>query len=473
MNEKSLTDFFSIFSLLFFSFLFFFFAFFYASSLFLSFLQGMQHFPNTKYGVPLRPFTPSCTRSNPSTGKYDDMVSPGTRTTCAAVSEEVRFGSRRGKSTSADRLCEEAGVPLSQCVDYSVSSEKDAFVWGLTDGCIYGANGCQSAENLAETDYGSAPVLNWNDVDLRQGRVWYNLPPDNYPGLDPLEGNYQLRITSLVVGVYFDKVVGDDTRQEVEDWMLGKGNHKSNAGILANTVQLGLLEQETTEYAYYMFVAACVLFLLPCITCLNQTIEECKETQGMGGGGGGGGNAGNRGGAEMGFYGGSNTNSGCCNCNHCYWDSHDCSYCYLYNHGSGSSYSSYNGAGAGGGNCNHACDGCCNCDDCPCCDSPGGGCDVCGCCTNCDRCCENCNGDLVCNGNGGCGGDCCGPLCGSCGDCLSGCGGGCENICQGGCELCGNCLNGGCECCGEGLTGCCEACGSCDCGGCGGCDCAC
>ena len=417
---------------------------------------------------PTRPFTPSCVREVQrwADQDYDGDLSRKTRASRYTCS--LNYGGKQNTGT-ADKSCADKNIPNSQCISYG----DPAWTWGIGEGCVYGANGCQavagtSAENsmygttepiTKYTSFSDGVHSNPNTATNIYGReytvnpiVSYDLPPRNYPGLQPTKGEYVLSITDFTVGIYFRTVVDDATRQEVEDWMLGNGMYASNIGDETKTIQLGLHELETDFYAWVMFTCGFAVFLIPLITTFTLCLEECEE--GNSGGGGNGLARGNNGVCCNG-----NGGSGCCYC-----DNNDCAYCYLYNHGGGSRYSSY--GGNSGGQCNHSCDGCCNCDSSSCCYCDNGG----------DSCCNSCDSC----------GDSCGNSCGGCNvsstSCCDGCGqtmDGCEGCCQGGCECMGSCLNGGCEC----LGGCCEsgcecigACGNCgDCAACacGAMDCAC
>jgi len=412
---------------------------------------------------PTRPFTPSCVREVQSWHYTNGVKSRASGYTCS-----LNYGDR-AFTVTADKSCADKNIPNSQCISYG----DPAWTWGIGEGCVYGANGCQavagtSAENsmygttepiTKYTSFSDGVHSNPNTATNIYGReytvnpiVSYDLPPRNYPGLQPTKGEYVLSITDFTVGIYFRTVVDDATRQEVEDWMLGNGMYASNIGDETKTIQLGLHELETDFYAWVMFTCGFAVFLIPLITTFTLCLEECEE--GNSGGGGNGLARGNNGVCCNG-----NGGSGCCYC-----DNNDCAYCYLYNHGGGSRYSSY--GGNSGGQCNHSCDGCCNCDSSSCCYCDNGG----------DSCCNSCDSC----------GDSCGNSCGGCNvsstSCCDGCGqtmDGCEGCCQGGCECMGSCLNGGCEC----LGGCCEsgcecigACGNCgDCAACacGAMDCAC
>ena len=465
------------------------------------------------------PFTPSCTRTYE--GNVNAFALPDTPYSCTEQPTSDTVARRTGRNAqgykvelTADRTCLDQGIPLDQCLEYGESNTyvgegregregRKPWVWGVSEGCLYGANGCQGPYH---SEYAAMPYVDTTSItSTGHDSHAYTLPPANYPGYNPPKGQYSLRFTALVVRVEFAAVVGDSTRVEVQEWLTGTGKYAGveGKGALRNSLVFDVLQHETQQYGWFVFAMGMTCFTVVFVLAALQCIEECQIYGSRGGGpsGGTGGTGGTGGNGNLG-----GNNDGCCDCNHCYWDSSDCAYCYFYNHGGSSRYSSYNGGyGGSSNNCNHCCDGCCNCD---CETGRGGCCDNMGC--NDTNCCKGCNGNgcsnnVLCqscdscangccpSGEGCdcdcgqlCGNQCAGGLCGGCEDVFKGCGdcvgsgcSGCEQCGGSFCEGCGNCLNGGCE----GLGSCCEAgcdcvgsCGNCgDCGGCncGGCDCAC
>ena len=414
------------------------------------------------------PFTPSCVRTLTKTGRYQDFVYPNDPYTCTEQPQSDRNAILTGTNSfgyqvglTADRTCVAKNIPLSQCIEYGEESTASAngWVWGLSEGCHFGANSCQATEG----NYGTTPKAG---VDTTTN-FEYTLPPANYPGYNPPKGSYKLDITQFVIGVFFNGIVDDAVRQEVEDWFLGSGSYAENVGVLEKTLQFDLIQNETQEYGWFVFGLGITCFTFVLVLVIMQCINECQEM----GGGGGYNSAGDT----------NSSNHGCC-CDHCYWDSRDCSYCFLYNHGGGSRYSSYSHGHSN--NCNHVCDGCCNCD---CCHDGSSRCD-CGsqACDGIDNCCNSCcpTGDSFTFDCASVCGDSCATTCGGCEGCLNGCctnigdcGGSmcqaCETCAGGGCECLGSCLNGSCECAGQVCEGgcecvgaCCQGCGSLDCGAC-------
>ena len=98
---------------------------------------------------------------------------------------------------TADRTCVAKNIPLSQCIEYGEESTASAngWVWGLSEGCHFGANSCQATEG----NYGTTPKAG---VDTTTN-FEYTLPPANYPGYNPPKGSYKLDITQFVIGVFF------------------------------------------------------------------------------------------------------------------------------------------------------------------------------------------------------------------------------------------------------------------------------
>ena len=255
------------------------------------------------------PFTPSCTRTYE--GNVNAFALPDTPYSCTEQPTSDTVARRTGRNAqgykvelTADRTCLDQGIPLDQCLEYGESNAysfyknvgegregregRKPWVWGVSEGCLYGANGCQGPYH---SEYAAMPYVDTTSItstghDLHA----YTLPPANYPGYNPPKGQYSLRFTALVVRVEFAAVVGDSTRVEVQEWLTGTGKYAGveGKGALRNSLVFDVLQHETQQYGWFVFAMGMTCFTVVFVLAALQCIEECQIYGSRGGGPSGG-----------------------------------------------------------------------------------------------------------------------------------------------------------------------------------------